>query len=104
MPEGGSLSVRDPVEESPDPVRLGGISGVLNEQLDPRVESGIRTTVLGTCSAAARPPRSVPLAHPAGGSRWTRCPLRRAASVAASAAPASSKRPKTALPDPVRLA
>ncbi|PSQ83691.1 MAG: 6-phosphofructokinase [Bacteroidetes bacterium QS_7_67_15] len=54
-PKGGDRIVQDTVEGSPDPVRLGGISGVLKEQLEPHVESEIRTTVLGHMQRGGTP-------------------------------------------------
>ena len=44
---GGSLTVRERVEYSPDPVRLGGVGHVLREQLQPHLKSEVRATVLG---------------------------------------------------------
>ena len=44
---GGSLTVRERVAHSPDPVRLGGVGHVLREQLQPHLKSEVRTTVLG---------------------------------------------------------
>ncbi|WP_027014704.1 6-phosphofructokinase [Comamonas composti] len=44
---GASLTVRERVEHSPDPVRLGGIGHVLRARLQPLLRSEVRTTVLG---------------------------------------------------------
>ena len=44
---GGSLTVREHVAHSPDPVRLGGVGHVLREQLQPHLKSEVRATVLG---------------------------------------------------------
>ena len=44
---GSSLTVRERVEFSPDPVRLGGVGHVLRERLQPHLKSEVRTTVLG---------------------------------------------------------
>jgi phosphofructokinase-like protein len=44
---GRSLTVRERVESSPDPVRLGGVGHVLRERLQPHLKSEVRTTVLG---------------------------------------------------------
>jgi 6-phosphofructokinase 1 len=44
---GGSLTVRERVEYSPDPVRLGGVGHVLRERLQPHLKSEVRATVLG---------------------------------------------------------
>jgi len=44
---GASLTVRERIEHSPDPVRLGGVGHVLRERLQPHLKSEVRTTVLG---------------------------------------------------------
>ena len=44
---GQSLTVRERVEYSPDPIRLGGVGHVLRERLQPHLKSEVRTTVLG---------------------------------------------------------
>ncbi|MPM72999.1 Pyrophosphate--fructose 6-phosphate 1-phosphotransferase [bioreactor metagenome] len=44
---GTSLTVRERVEYSPDPVRLGGVAHVLRERLQPHLKSEVRATVLG---------------------------------------------------------
>ena len=44
---GTALTVRERVEHSPDPVRLGGVGHVLRERLQPHLKSEVRTTVLG---------------------------------------------------------
>lgn len=44
---GQSLTVRERIEHSPDPVRLGGVGHVLRERLQPHLKSEVRTTVLG---------------------------------------------------------
>ena len=44
---GGSLTVRERVAYSPDPVRLGGVGHVLRERLQPLLKSEVRATVLG---------------------------------------------------------
>lgn len=44
---GHSLTVRETVVYSPDPVRLGGVGHVLRERLQPHLKSEVRTTVLG---------------------------------------------------------
>lgn len=44
---GASLTVRERIEQSPDPVRLGGVGHVLRERLQPHLRSEVRTTVLG---------------------------------------------------------
>lgn len=45
--KGSSLTVRERIEYSPDPVRLGGVGHVLRERLQPHLKSEVRTTVLG---------------------------------------------------------
>ncbi|MBD7960688.1 MAG: ATP-dependent 6-phosphofructokinase [Comamonas sp.] len=44
---GQSLTVRETIAHSPDPVRLGGVGHVLRERLQPHLKSEVRTTVLG---------------------------------------------------------
>ncbi len=44
---GADQTVQARVEGSPDPVRLGGVGHVLREQLQPYLNSEVRTTVLG---------------------------------------------------------
>ncbi|WP_404300087.1 6-phosphofructokinase [Alicycliphilus denitrificans] len=44
---GASLTVRERVAGSPDPVRLGGVAHVLRQQLQPHLKSEVRATVLG---------------------------------------------------------
>lgn len=44
---GGQMTERERVAHSPDPVRLGGVGHVLRAQLQPRLQSEVRTTVLG---------------------------------------------------------
>jgi 6-phosphofructokinase 1 len=46
-PRGGSLTVERRLADSPDPIRLGGVAHVLREQLQPRLRSEVRATVLG---------------------------------------------------------
>jgi len=46
-PRGGNQTVREHIEGSPDPVRLGGVGHVLRQQLQPHLKSEVRTTVLG---------------------------------------------------------
>ena len=46
-PQGGSMVIQELVSNSPDPVRLGGISKVLETQLEAHLRSEIRTTILG---------------------------------------------------------
>ena len=46
-PRNGTLTVREHIEGSPDPLRLGGVCNVLAHELSSRLDSEIRTTVLG---------------------------------------------------------
>ena len=52
---GASQTVRELVAGSPDPVRLGGVSHVLREQLQPHLKSEVRTTVLGHLQRGGEP-------------------------------------------------
>ena len=54
-PEGGEQAVKSVVEDSPDPVRLGGIGHVLAEQLKPHIRSEVRTTILGHMQRGGTP-------------------------------------------------
>ena len=54
-PEGGTRAVKAHIEDSPDPVRLGGIGHVLAEQLKSRVDSEVRTTILGHMQRGGTP-------------------------------------------------
>lgn len=54
-PEGGTQAVRQRVEDSPDPVRLGGIGNLLAEQLKARIDSEVRTTILGHMQRGGTP-------------------------------------------------
>jgi len=55
IPQGGEQAVRAVVEDSPDPVRLGGIGHVLAEQLKQRIGSEVRTTILGHMQRGGTP-------------------------------------------------
>jgi ATP-dependent phosphofructokinase / diphosphate-dependent phosphofructokinase len=46
-PAGGNVSVRDVIEDSPDPIRLGGIGNVVACELEKLLDRETRTTVLG---------------------------------------------------------
>lgn len=46
-PEGGSFTVKERIEDSPEPVRLGGVGNVLRMQLEPLLGCEVRTTILG---------------------------------------------------------
>ncbi len=52
---GESQVVRERVEDSPDPVRLGGIGYWLADQIKPRLDSEVRTTVLGHIQRGGTP-------------------------------------------------
>jgi len=54
-PEGGERTIKSVVEDSPDPVRLGGIGHVLAEQVKPHVNSEVRTTILGHMQRGGTP-------------------------------------------------
>jgi len=54
-PKGGTQAVRQRIEDSPDPVRLGGIGNVLRQQLEDRIDSEIRTTILGHMQRGGTP-------------------------------------------------
>ncbi len=51
----GSLTVREVVEGSPDPLRLGGVGNVLKQQLEGLINQEIRTTVLGHIQRGGSP-------------------------------------------------
>ena len=52
---GGAMTVEQRIESSPDPIRLGGVAHVLREQLQPRVGSEVRATVLGHVQRGGSP-------------------------------------------------
>jgi len=54
-PVGGERKIRKRVEESTDPVRLGGIGRELADDLEDRIDSEVRTTVPVTCSGGGTP-------------------------------------------------
>ncbi len=54
-PRGGELVVRQIVAESPDPLRLGGIGTVLEQQLRTHVTSEVRTAILGHVQRGGTP-------------------------------------------------
>lgn len=54
-PKDGEMTVRETVEDSPDPIRLGGIGNVIRNQLEDRLDSEIRTTVLGHIQRGGTP-------------------------------------------------
>lgn len=54
-PIGGSVVVDQVIEDSPDPVRLGGVSEVLCEQITKRTKLECRATILGHVQRGGRP-------------------------------------------------
>ena len=54
-PAGGSMVIQELVAGSPDPIRLGGISKVLETQLEAHLRSEIRTTILGHTQRGGTP-------------------------------------------------
>jgi phosphofructokinase-like protein len=54
-PQGGEMAVRQRIEESPDPIRLGGIGKVLEHQLSDLVRSEVRTSILGHIQRGGTP-------------------------------------------------
>ena len=62
-PKDGTMVVRETIADSPDPIRLGGIGNYLADQLKHRVDSEVRTTVLGHIQRGGTPtPSSTPAA------------------------------------------
>lgn len=53
--KGGELVVAQRIEESPDPIRLGGVGKLLEHQLRERVRSEVRTTILGHVQRGGTP-------------------------------------------------
>ncbi|MFP4227249.1 MAG: 6-phosphofructokinase [Salinivenus sp.] len=54
-PAGGERSIRERIEASTDPVRLGGIGRVVADQLKDRISSEVRTTILGHMQRGGTP-------------------------------------------------
>src|SRR5690606_26115038 len=54
-PRGGQQVIQEIIEESPDPIRLGGICKMLESQLESRVRSEIRSTILGHVQRGGTP-------------------------------------------------
>jgi 6-phosphofructokinase 1 len=52
---GGDLVVAQRIEESPDPIRLGGVGKLLEHQLRELVRSEVRTTILGHVQRGGTP-------------------------------------------------
>ena len=44
---GSAMTVAQTIADSPDPLRLGGVGAVLAQQLQPRLQSEVRATLLG---------------------------------------------------------
>lgn len=54
-PVGGQYVVDRRIETSPDPVRLGGVGRVLQMELESRIKSEVRTTILGHVQRGGTP-------------------------------------------------
>ncbi len=54
-PVGGHLTVQKTIADSPDPLRLGGVGHWLQEALQPKVQSEVRTTLLGHLQRGGSP-------------------------------------------------
>ena len=54
-PRGGSWTIERRIEDSPDPIRLGGVAHALREQLQPLLTSEVRATVLGHVQRGGSP-------------------------------------------------
>ena len=54
-PVGGGLTVAQTIADSPDPLRLGGVGAVLAAQLQPRLQSEVRATLLGHVQRGGAP-------------------------------------------------
>ncbi len=54
-PQGGQMTVERRIEGSPDPIRLGGVAHVLAAELQARVQSEVRATVLGHVQRGGSP-------------------------------------------------
>ena len=54
-PHGGDRVINEVISDSPDPIRLGGICKVLEAQLEKRVRSEIRSTILGHVQRGGTP-------------------------------------------------
>jgi ATP-dependent phosphofructokinase / diphosphate-dependent phosphofructokinase len=54
-PRDGSMTVKKTVEGSPDPIRLGGVGRVLQLDLEARIKSEVRTTILGHVQRGGTP-------------------------------------------------
>lgn len=54
-PRGGQVTIQRRVEDSPEPVRLGGVADVLVAQLGPLLQSEVRATILGHVQRGGAP-------------------------------------------------
>ena len=54
-PAGGELTVRERVEGSPEPLRLGGVGDAIKHELSQLIDAEIRTTVLGHIQRGGTP-------------------------------------------------
>ena len=54
-PAGGDQVVRETIEDSPDPIRLGGVGFYVEQELRKRIDSEVRTTVLGHIQRGGSP-------------------------------------------------
>ncbi|MET4575702.1 6-phosphofructokinase [Ottowia thiooxydans] len=54
-PSGGQMTVERTIENSPDPIRLGGVAHHLRALLEPRLRSEVRATVLGHVQRGGAP-------------------------------------------------
>jgi ATP-dependent phosphofructokinase / diphosphate-dependent phosphofructokinase len=54
-PIGGHYAVAQTVDDSPDPIRLGGVGKMLEAELKDRIDSEIRTTILGHMQRGGTP-------------------------------------------------
>lgn len=54
-PRGGEMTVERRLDDSPDPIRLGGVAHTLRAQLQPHLKSEVRATVLGHVQRGGAP-------------------------------------------------
>lgn len=54
-PKDGQMTVRETIDDSPDPLRLGGVANVIRYELEKRIDSEIRVTVLGHVQRGGTP-------------------------------------------------
>ncbi len=54
-PRGGELTVERMIQDSPDPIRLGGVAHHLRTMLEPQLHSEVRATVLGHVQRGGSP-------------------------------------------------